>query len=378
MSGGNDRSSASPAGASARLDAAPALAERLAPASALPAPESGDAALPGADPLSDVLRAVRLTTAVFFHLEAASPWVIGLPDGAALARGLAQRAQHVISYHVVVEGRCWGGLPGHEPVALSAGDVLVLPRGDPYAMSLTPDLRGGPDAGEVVGFLRAMARGELPFTVTEDGGGQERMRLVCGFLGCDLRPFNPLLASLPRLLLVRRDGAPRSDALARLIELTLAESDDRRAGSECVRLRLAELLFVEVVRRHLAALPAEQTGWLAGLRDPVVGRALARLHERPEHPWTLEELARHAGASRSVLAERFAHLVGDPPIQYLTRWRMQVAARLLAETTTKVAAVGVAVGYDSEAAFSRAFKKAAGVPPAAWRARYGVPLAGRG
>ena len=145
-----------------------------------------------------------------------------------------------------------------------------------------------------------------------------------------------------------------------------------------MRLRLAELLFVEVVRRHLAALPAEQTGWLAGLRDPVVGRALALLHERPAHPWTLEEIAHDAGASRSVLAERFALLVGDPPIQYLTRWRMQVAARLLAETTSKVAAVGLAVGYDSEAAFSRAFKKAAGVPPAAWRERHGPPPVGRG
>jgi AraC-like DNA-binding protein len=317
-----------------------------------------------------VLRGVRLTAAVFFRVEASSPWVIGVPDGATIARSLAPRAQHVISYHVVTNGRCWGGVPGEPPIALAPGDVLVLPRGDAYAMSLSSDLRGGPDQAEVLGFLGAMAAGRLPFTVVEDGGGAERLELVCGFLGCDMRPFNPLLATLPRLLCVRRTESAADAALDRLVEVTIAESRDRRAGGECVRLRLGELMFVEVVRRHLAALPAEQGGWLAGLRDPVVGRALALLHERPAHPWTLEALARESGASRSVLAERFTHLVEHPPMQYLTRWRMQIAARLLAESARKVAAVAQEVGYESEAAFSRAFKSAAGAPPAIWRRRH--------
>jgi AraC-like DNA-binding protein len=343
-------------------------------ASALPAPESGRET--GVDPLSDVLRGVRLTAAVFFRVEARSPWVIGLPDGATIARSVTPRAQHVISYHVVTDGRCWGGVPGEPPMALAPGDVLVLPRGDPYVISLSSDLRGGPDQAEVLGFLGAMAAGRLPFTVTEDGGGAERLQLVCGFLGCDLRPFNPLLATLPRLLCVRRTGSAADDPLDRLIEFTIAESRDRRAGGECVRLRLGELMFVEVVRRHLAALPPEQRGWLAGLRDAVVGRALALLHERPAHPWTLEALARESGASRSVLAERFTHFVEDPPMQYLTRWRMQIAARLLAESTSKVSAVALEVGYDSEAAFSRAFKKAAGVPPATWRQRHAARAGG--
>jgi AraC-like DNA-binding protein len=216
-----------------------------------------------------------------------------------------------------------------------------------------------------------MAAGQLPFSVTEGGGGSERLQVVCGFLGCDVRPFNPLLATLPRMLRVRRTSSSSAgDPLEQLIDFTLAESRERRAGGECVRLRLSELLFIEVVRRHLATLPAEQRGWLGGLRDPVVGRALALLHERPAHGWTLEELAQGAGASRSVLAERFTHFVEDPPMQYLTRWRMQIAARLLAEGTRKVAAVAREVGYDSEAAFSRAFKKAAGVPPARWRRRH--------
>ncbi|HSE03872.1 MAG TPA: AraC family transcriptional regulator, partial [Methylomirabilota bacterium] len=339
------------------------------------APPSAPLAL-ASDPLSDVLRGVRLTAAVFFRVEAGPPWVIELPDGATLARSVLPRAQHVISYHMVLDGACWGGRPGEAPLSLAAGDVLVFPHGDPYAMSLSRGLRGGPPAEEVLDFLRAMAAGRLPFAVTEGGGGPGRLSLVCGFLGCDVRPFNPLLATLPRVLRVRRAASSADDPLERLIEFTLAEAREPRAGGECVRLRLSELLFVEVVRRHLAALPPEQRGWLGGLRDPVVGRALALLHERPAHPWTLDELARGAGASRSVLAERFTHFVQDPPMQYLTRWRMQLAARLLAESTRKVAAIGLEVGYDSEAAFSRAFKKAAGVPPAAWRRRH-APTGGR-
>ena len=319
---------------------------------------------------------MRLTAAVFFRVEATSPYVIELPDGATLARSVSPRAQHVISYHVVTGGTCWGSLPGEPPVSLAAGDVLVLPHGDPYVMSMPRGLRGGPSRDEVLDFLRAMSAGLLPFTVTEGGGGPERLQLVCGFLGCDMRPFNPLLTTLPRLLRLRRASASADDPLEKLVEFTVVESRERRAGGECVRLRLSELLFIEVVRRHLATLPAEQRGWLAGLRDPVVGRALALLHERAAHPWTLDELARGAGASRSVLAERFTHFVEDPPMQYLTRWRMQIVARLLAESTRKVAVVALEVGYDSEAAFSRAFKKAAGVPPATWRRQHAAGATG--
>jgi AraC-like DNA-binding protein len=323
-----------------------------------------------ADALSDVLRTVRLTGALFFLVDATSPWSIELPDGRALAPAILPRAQHVISYHVVTQGSCWGAVLDDAAVRLQAGDVLVLPHGDAYTMSTGPETQGGHDRAEVLTFMRQMAAGQLPFVIREGGGGRERLRLVCGFLGCDVRPFNPLLATLPRLLHVRRGPRSASDPLGQLIEFTIAESRERRAGGECVRLRLSELMFVEVVRRHLATLPAEQRGWLAGLRDPMVGRALARLHERPAHPWTLESVARDVGVSRSVLADRFAHFVGHPPMQYLARWRMQVAAGLLAEGVAKVSAVALEVGYGSEAAFSRAFRKAAGVPPGVWRRRY--------
>lgn len=328
----------------------------------------------GIDPLSDVLRAVRLTGAVFFRVDASSPWVIEMPDAAALTSVTVPQAQHMISYHVVTRGSCWGALLGGAPVRLGEGDVLVFPHGDPYAMSIAPGMRGGPDIAEVLAFMRQMVAGRLPFTVSEGGGGPEQLGLVCGFLGCDVHPFNPLLAALPRLIHMRQTFAAR-DPLGRLIDFVVTESQDRRAGGECVRLRLSELMFVEVVRRYLAALPPEQTGWLAGLRDRTVGRALALLHERPGDAWTLERLAKEAGLSRSALAERFTRLVGEPPMQYLTRWRMQVAARLLADGQAKVFAVGRQVGYDSEAAFSRAFKKAAGTPPAAWRKRYATPSA---
>jgi AraC-like DNA-binding protein len=306
---------------------------------------------------------------VFFRVDATSPWVIEMPDTEALAAVTLPRAQHVISYHVVTRGACHAALLDGVTAALEEGDVLVLPHGDPYVMSIERHARGGPSPAEVLAFMTEMAVGRLPSAVVEGGGGPEALGLVCGFLGCDARPFNPLLAALPRLLHVRRAFAA-GDPLGRLVDFALAESQERRAGGECVRLRLSELMFVEVVRRYLAGLPGEQRGWLAGLRDRIVGRALACLHERPGDVWTLDKLGKDVGVSRSVLAERFAHFVGDPPMQYLTRWRMQVAARLLADGSAKVSAVGRQVGYESEAAFSRAFKRATGVSPAAWGGRY--------
>ena len=265
---------------------------------------------------------MRLTGALFFRVEARTPWGLALPDGATLAPSVLPRAQHVISYHVVTEGSCWGTVQGETPVRLEAGDVLVLPRGDAYAMSTTPGPPAGPDRKAVLAFMRQMAAGQLPFTITEGGTGPERLHLVCGFLGCDVRPFNPLLATLPRLLHVRRAVGPAGDPLGQLIDFTLAEAREPRAGGECVRLRLSELMFVEVVRRHLATLPAEETGWLAALRDPTVGHALARLHERPAHAWTLDALAtgrrpvalragRPVHAPRRAAADAVPHALAD-------------------------------------------------------------------
>ena len=322
------------------------------------------------DPLSDVLRMVKLTGALFFLVDASSPWGVEVPQAEAFARSILPRAQHVVSYHIVLEGSGWAGIPNGPSATFGAGDILVFPHGDAYSMLSEAGQSPEYDAEATTAFLGAMAAGQLPLVVTEGGGGPGGARFVCGYLGCDVRPFNPVLATLPRLLHVRRAAAREADPLAPLIQLTLAETGRQRVGGEAIRLRLSELIFVEVVRRHLETLPSGHTGWLSGLRDAAIGRALAMLHERPAHSWTLDELAAHAGMSRAVLAQRFTHLVGCPPMQYLTCWRMQVAARLIADQAMGIAAVAHEVGYDSEAAFSRAFKKATGMPPAAWRDRY--------
>jgi AraC-like DNA-binding protein len=321
------------------------------------------------DPLSDVLRTVQLRGSVFFMLDMSSPWAAGMPDGATLAPILVPQAQQVLSFHVVTRGGFWGGLLGEPPVRFEPGDVLVFPRGDGYYFSTARQAPVEPDLAQALGFMRGMKGGQLPFVIQGGGGGADRLGLVCGFLGCDSSPFNPLLASLPRLMHVPRSPGSEGDRLDRLIELTLAEAREPAPGGESVRLRLSELMFVEVIRRYLGGLAPEQSGWLSGLRDEYVGRALALLHERAGHPWTLEGLAADVGLSRSAFADRFARIVGEPPMQYLARWRMQMAARLLSDGTAKVAAVALEVGYDSEAAFSRAFKKLTGLAPAAWRGR---------
>ena len=256
-------------------------------------------------------------------------------------------------------------IPGGASTRFEAGDILVLAHGKPYSLLSTPGQEPEYNADATVAFFRDWMAGKLPFVMREGGGGAGGAEYLCGVLGCDMRPFNPLLSALPPLLCVKRSG--QHDLLGRLLDLTLREARLPRVGGEAIRLRLSELIFVEAVRQCLESLPAHETGWLSGVRDPSIGKALAMLHERPAHSWSLHELAREAAMSRAAFAARFAHLVGCPPMQYLTLWRMQIAARLLADGSTKVAAVGHEIGYESEGAFSRAFKKAVGVSPATWR-----------
>ncbi|HEX5817363.1 MAG TPA: AraC family transcriptional regulator [Gemmatimonadales bacterium] len=309
------------------------------------------------DPLSDVLRAVRLDGAYFYAVEATEPWSVRAVPAKQLTPRLLPHAEHLISYHILTEGRCWGGVRGEEQVAMLPGDVIVFPHGDAHLMSSASGL----DL-EVDDYGTTPER--YPHTVFIGSAGRATATFVCGFLGCDLRPFNPLLATLPRRMHVR--GLSQG-WLSLFAGQVVEESRAARAGADCVLTRLAELMFIEVLRRHLETLSPEQTGWLAGLRDPMVGKALGLLHARPAHAWTLDELAREVASSRSKFAERFTWLVGEPPMQYLAKWRMQLAANRLAQGSEKVAAVAAVVGYESEAAFSRAFKKATGVSPAAWR-----------
>jgi AraC-like DNA-binding protein len=313
------------------------------------------------DVLSDVLRAVRLTGAVFFSIDATAPWAVEGPPAIAIDPLIRPGVEHVVQFHAIASGSCWGGLLDEPAVELHAGDILVLPQSNRYRLSSAPGLRGPP----VQVQLDPSARVPLPLPVRLGAGEGLRCQVICGFLGCDARPFNPLLSALPRKMLVAR-AAQNGAVLARFIELALAESSAVSAGRESVLARLAELMFVEAVRRYVAAAPA-QSGWLAGVSDELVGRALSSLHARPRHPWTLEDLAKEVGASRSVLADRFTSLVGMPPMQYLAQWRMQLASELLSGTGASLAEISRRVGYGSEAALSRAFKRIVGVSPAHWR-----------
>jgi AraC-like DNA-binding protein len=314
-----------------------------------------------ADTLSEVLRAVRLKGAVFFTVDATDPFVAEAPSGQEIGPHIMPGVEHVIEYHVVTHGSCYGGIVGEAPARLETGDVIVFPQGDGHVMSSAPGMRA--QRKEIVENAYQM---RLPIAIAHDGGGKERTKLVCGFLGCDARPFNPLLSALPRVLHVPR-GAMDSAVVAPFVELAVSESAGNRPGGDTMLARLSELLFIEVVRNYLAKLPEQQGGWLAGLRDDGIGRVLGRLHERPNHEWTLDELAREVGMSRSVLAERFAQFVGVPPMQYLAQWRMQLAATLLSSTALGLAEIAERVGYGSEAAFSRAYKRLVGVAPADWR-----------
>lgn len=312
---------------------------------------------------------MRLTGSVFFDVIATSPWVAEAPPSAKIANAVTPGTQHAIEYHVVTQGACWISLvdgEAFEPVRLEEGDIAVMPQGDAHALSSAPGMRAEPI---MEAHRRPSDANALPFKLTTSSGGSSDAHLLCGFFSCDVRPFNPLIESLPRFLRVGRGASNASTGLLdNFIRFATSETNNKRAGSQSVLNRLSELMFVEVIRMHMDQLAENNTGWLAGLRDPLVGRALSLLHARPAHAWTLEELAAEAGASRSALAERFVHLTGYPPIQYLTQWRMQLAAKRLTDSNAKVAVVAGAVGYDSEAAFSRAFKKATGRSPSEWRA----------
>lgn len=316
-----------------------------------------------ADALSDVLKTVRLTGATFFNCACKAPWVAESPPQEMILPKVLPDAELLIAYHVVTEGSCFTNIVGEEPIAIEAGEVVVFTKGDAHVLSSNPGMRA---TSTPPGVVDGITKNQLPFFLNYGGDGPTTAKFVCGFLACDAHPFNPLLDSLPAVI---KSGDPHgSDTgwLGQFIRLAMMESADKRAGGESVLAKLSELMFIEVVRRHLESLPPEQAGWLAGLRDPFVGKALSLLHGAPSRNWTIEDLAKDAGLSRSVLAERFAELVGMPPMQYLAKWRMQIAAGLLGGGAN-IAAVAAETGYGSEAAFSRAFKKVVGVPPSEWR-----------
>ena len=309
-----------------------------------------------------MLGAVRLTGAAYFDFELSSPWVREAPPSREIAAKVMPGAQCVIEYHLIVRGTCWGHAVGQEPRRLTEGDVIMFPRGDGHVLSSAPGMRETPD----LAAFEFPTTERLPIFFEFGGGGPERARIVCCFMGCDERPYNPLLTALPDVIHLSARSRASDGWLATLLHIAVTEAGDARPGGQNVIARLSELIFVETIRQHVETLSPSQAGWLSGLRDPVVGRALAALHGRASQEWTVERLARIVGASRSVLAERFTAMVGQPPMQYLALWRMQLASRMLIDGS-QVAEAAAAVGYESEAAFSRAFKKLVGAAPATWR-----------
>lgn len=322
------------------------------------------------DTLSDVLRSVRLRGAVFFYVSGGRDWAAEAPSSRELAPAVMPGAEHVMQYHVVTAGQCWASIVGDTPVRMGAGDIVLFPHGDAHVMSSAPGMRANPS----LAWYHDMKTDEMPLRITYEGtsgplpsppgqaGATGLTTIVCGFLSCDVRPFNPLIAALPHMLLLEGGGW-----VAPFLQQAVAESHARRPGSDVMLARMSEMLFVDAVRRHVDGLPPEGAGWLSGLRDRFVGRALALLHEQPARSWTIDELGRQVGLSRSALHVRFVQYVGQPPMQYLAQWRMQVASGLLRSSNASIASIALEVGYDSEAAFSRAFKRLAGMPPAAWR-----------
>jgi AraC-like DNA-binding protein len=321
------------------------------------------------DVLSDLLRAVRLTGAIFFEMRNQAPWVGHSPHSSAIAAAVMPDAEHVINFHAVLSGSCYAALaPTPERYELlQAGDIVVFPHGDANFLCSAPGMTASPDLSL---YSRPTDR-HLPFVLRLNGGSAEQCQVICGYLGCDRRPFNPLLDALPQMLYAPISAMGQS-WLASLIRVAADESEAGSAGGETMLAKLAELMFVEVVRKYLDHLPSDAPGWLSGLRDRQVGQALRLIHGEPARDWTLDALAREVSLSRSVFANRFGHYVGVTPMQYVARWRMQLAARRLEVPGLSIAQVGAEVGYESEAAFNRAFKKYVGTPPGAWRKRRGA------
>jgi len=312
------------------------------------------------DALSEILRVIKLESAIYLNGEFSAPWGVSSPHSSVLAPLLSERPGHVIIYHLLCEGRATVEHADGR-VNLEAGDLITFPHGDPHIVcsdSRVTPVNAQDDLPQVL---------EKKLELWQVGGGGVCSRFICGFLMCDPQLSENFLGGLPRFIRIRI----RSDESGRWLENTLrfsvTQAADSEEGAGAVVAKLSEVLFCETLRRYGRDLPRDQTGWLAGARDPEIGKALAALHRRPAYPWTLAELAHQAGLSRTVLAERFRHFLGEPPMAYLTGWRLRLGARALTTTSQSVAQIALDTGYESEAAFNRAFKREYDLPPARYR-----------
>jgi AraC-like DNA-binding protein len=315
------------------------------------------------DAFSEILSGVKLTGAVYFSAEFSEPWGFTSPGQRQATGDVAPGAEHLVLFHLLVDGAAVAQLDGGEPIPLAPGDIVIFPHGDAHDMCSGKGARKPfPNYGITP---KIKARDLSPLKA---GGGGAVSRFVCGYMSCEPHLSRPILDGLPPVFKV----SVRADASGQWLETSILHMVEEAArggvGSAAMLAKLSEALFVDTMRRYVASLPDQQSGWLAGARDPIVGKSLGLLHGRVAHPWTIAELADEVGISRSALVERFTRYVGEPPMTYLTRWRLKLAARSLEKTSRGVAAIAADVGYESEAAFSRAFKREFGVPPGRYRA----------
>jgi AraC family transcriptional regulator, alkane utilization regulator len=311
------------------------------------------------DALSDVLSAIRLDGAVYVNAEFTAPWCVATQYGLHTAAPKLPDSDHVVFFHLLTDGACLARLAGESDIIeVKAGDLLLLPHDDLHVL--------GSDLKLPFSAVRTPPP-ETGLLELHAGGGGAATRFICGYLACDRRASRALLGSLPPMLRISLGDISLSGWLADLLRVGVQESQAQRPGSQSLLAKLSELAFTEALRRYAQSNPPELKGWLAGLQDPYVGRALALLHGEAGRGWTVEELAREVALSRSALAERFTGLIGEPPMQYLTRWRLTLAAQALRTGSESIARIAERSGYDSEAAFTRAFKREFGIPPTAWR-----------
>jgi AraC-like DNA-binding protein len=312
------------------------------------------------DALSHVLAAVHLSAGAFLHAEFSAPWCIRAQVNAEDCRLAGAQPAHLMAYHYVLDGRLLLGIDDAPLLPLEAGEIVLLPRNDPHLLASASGL----PARVIDHLIQSPAQGSGLASLRHGGGGA-RTHLICGFLGCAV-PDNPLVQTLPSVLKLQVGNSPGGAWIEQAFRLAAVESAGQRQGAGTALNKLAELLFIEAVRRYLEALPSDRHGWLAGLCDPQVGKALALLHRQPAEHWTTEALARAVGLSRSAFAERFSRLIGQPPIRYLAHWRLQLAAAQLREGRS-LAQIAYDIGYGSEAALNRAFRQHYGQPPGSWR-----------
>jgi AraC-like DNA-binding protein len=321
------------------------------------------------DVLSTVLKTVKLEGAMFYNAEFSAPWSFRSPPSCLVAPYLSPEPRHVIIYHLLTHGRAYANIEDGRRITLSAGDIVVFPHGDSHLMGNGRDVEPKDNAK----FLEEIFSQGLK--VARMGGGGEITRFICGYLVCDPQLSKSFLGGLPPMFKVSISGDSSGQWLENCIRYSVGQAVDSHSGSEIVVAKLSEALFAETLRRYVDLLPPDQTGWLAGARDPDIGNALALVHRQPAAPWTIAELARRVGVSRSVLAERFRHFLGVPPMAYLTHWRLQLGAQLLMSTSHSVAQIAAEVGYESEPAFNRAFKREFASPPARFRMKSKVAAA---